>query len=213
MMSLAVQAQLVELDWYAYYQKFLELHGEPVVYGSLQLFEDGYRYGMAYEGPEYPPPENPKELKVLKAAYLKLRMQEVDAQREILRPQLETLRITATNRGAPLMHIVVDSDGKRRAVELNLDQQKERLQYLDADYLESQMKLEQLEAEDELERTVPLPVGYVGCDRIEPVEPVPEQGEQPTGAFVPLDDQGERGGIGPATGSGEGSGLAEEPHD
>ena len=70
----------LEIDWRAYFYRFVQEHGEPVevspiesdrfrIYSRL-LFRDGWMYGaMDYQGPEFSPPGNPDQLRKLKLEY------------------------------------------------------------------------------------------------------------------------------------------------
>lgn len=75
-----------ELDWEAYFQSFKGEHGVPVPYGLRWLFSDGWTYSLTrFEGPEYPPPEDANELRVLQKTWR-------DTRRRILRSQYMTIR-------------------------------------------------------------------------------------------------------------------------
>jgi hypothetical protein len=68
----------IVLDWQAYFYQFVEVHGPPIfLYDEDQsevatelLFQDGWRYSaIDYQGPERPPPEDPRRLTSLKIRY------------------------------------------------------------------------------------------------------------------------------------------------
>lgn len=59
----------IVLDWRAYFYNFCKEHQEPIPYHNVLLFRDGWRYAMEYEGPEYPPPANHRDLDVLVMKY------------------------------------------------------------------------------------------------------------------------------------------------
>lgn len=61
----------ITLDWRAYFLDFMRVHGgDPVENEGLLLFQDGYRYSNSdYQGPEYRPPDDPRELFRLQRVY------------------------------------------------------------------------------------------------------------------------------------------------
>lgn len=64
-----VRPNKIVLDWKAYFLQFCQEHGEPIEYGNVLLFRDGWRYAMEYQGPEYPPPPDHRELDILVMKY------------------------------------------------------------------------------------------------------------------------------------------------
>lgn len=61
----------ITLDWRAYFLDFMRVHGsDPVENEGHLLFKDGYRYSTTdYQGPEYRPPDDPRELFRLQRLY------------------------------------------------------------------------------------------------------------------------------------------------
>lgn len=97
----------VEPDWQAYFMRFVEAHavegGGPVIDGGVFLFGDGWRYALAYEGPEFPPPGDVVELIDLQRRYWRRRRAVVKSERDGLAFQLEGLRRQSQERPTPLM--------------------------------------------------------------------------------------------------------------
>ncbi len=103
----------LEIDWRAYFYRFVQEHGEPVevspiesdrfrIYSRL-LFRDGWMYGaMDYQGPEFSPPGNPDQLRKLKLEYWTIREEKLRAEHSRLAKHIRTLRDWQTTRSIPL---------------------------------------------------------------------------------------------------------------
>lgn len=97
-------------DWKAYYLAFQKMHevegGGPVLYGDTEgvwLFGDGWRYSATdYAGPEFPPPEDERELIELQRFYWRRRRAIVHLERGKLSFQLEGIRKQERERETPL---------------------------------------------------------------------------------------------------------------
>ena len=71
----------MEIDWKAYFEQFLNIHGSPVPKRCEDtgevielVFQDGWRYkAMTLDHGEIPPPNNHKELKKLKEFWVSSR--------------------------------------------------------------------------------------------------------------------------------------------
>lgn len=62
----------IKLDWKTYFKHFDQAHGGEAIPLGLNrlLYEDGWCYSSrSYSGPEYPPPDDPKRLALLKRFY------------------------------------------------------------------------------------------------------------------------------------------------
>ena len=102
----------VELDWKAYYNAFKEKHGGwPILYKGRQYFADGWSYSAtSYSGPEWPPPDDPKELKRLQAVYWTVRKERAKADLDIANQRLAMLRDLQYQKDAKLQMIVKTKD-------------------------------------------------------------------------------------------------------
>jgi len=89
----------IVLDWKAYFSKFVDWHGEPVLYepddGSDQegflLFADGWRYAVDYQGPEFEPPEDPRMLSALQETYWLVRKRGLQRELTAIQRQIKWL--------------------------------------------------------------------------------------------------------------------------
>lgn len=112
------------LDWRAYYLKFQERHGDPVTLGGRLVFPDGWSYSSTdHAGPEWPPPEDAKELNSLLQDYWTRRLVLVKAEYLQLSYDLRLLKQIAETRDAPLQHVVsiADDNGAVRTQTMDLD--------------------------------------------------------------------------------------------
>jgi len=117
----------MRLDWNAYFKEFSRIHGgDPVLWrrskefnsGGLLLFRDGWAYSAADRtGPEYPPPDNPRQLKHLVRVYWALRKRILKEELRLIREQIVDFVRTQQQRNAPLQVrssiIVTGDDGQR----------------------------------------------------------------------------------------------------
>lgn len=139
----------IKLDWKAYFQAFMEVHGEPVVYQRKLLFSDGYRHALNYRGPEIKPPEDAAKRIELKIKYWELRLKIVRPEAEELESEIIALKAVARERSVPLRYVVQELDqntGKLVQVskELNIAAQEERLGWLLSDIKHAEMRIEVL---------------------------------------------------------------------
>lgn len=108
----------VRLDWKAYYLRFCEIHGDPVPYKNQLLFQDGWQYSnMDYAGPEYPPPEDVKELRVLALAYWKVRAKLIYRKLAQVKAKLVSVTNLQSQKSLPLQCPIIywdDETGRRR---------------------------------------------------------------------------------------------------
>jgi len=90
-----------EKEWKRYYEKFCKVHGEPVIdeeTGNL-LFQDGFQYGsQSYQGPESPPPDDPRKLRRLLYKYWWYRHEMVHKAAQDTGRQLQQLEQTQASR-------------------------------------------------------------------------------------------------------------------
>lgn len=128
----------IELDWQGYFSSFVEAHGEPVKFRGRLLFRDGWQYSATdYAGPEWRPPDDPKELAMMVAYYVGYR-------RKMLREELFDLQHfynwlvqTQHQRDRPLLQLRVRTDEngstKEESIPIDLEMIKARLDWLKED--------------------------------------------------------------------------------
>ena len=154
----------VELNWQAYFYAFNELHGgNPVEFEGRLLWQDGFTHGKNdYKGPEWPPPQDPRELLRLKAAYWTRRRKIVDDQRIQLKTEIEHLRLVQNRRSAPLQQTVFIRNEEAAAGEplyrcenrdLDLVTMLERLKWLTEDVILCDENLNNLVPRTQEQRT------------------------------------------------------------
>ena len=93
----------IKLDWKAYFDRFIDEHGEPVVSDGVLLFQDGWRYSLTdYKGPEYKPPKERKALTKLKRIYWTKIREQYDAEAKVLKNQVQGYEELALRLSLPL---------------------------------------------------------------------------------------------------------------
>lgn len=93
----------LRLDWKEYFKKFVEAHGEPIDRDGRLLFRDGWQYSSTqYQGPEYPPPEDPANLKGLKITYWRLLYERLSREVDETFQQIKMLTDWQNERSMPL---------------------------------------------------------------------------------------------------------------
>ena len=116
---------MIQLDWDAYWQRFKEVHGDPVPYNGKLLFEDGYQYSATdVMGPEYLPPDDADELRKLQVVYWVERRRVVVAERIEVETTLKGLKELQATRSVPLQELTFlfdDERGKTVATRKDLD--------------------------------------------------------------------------------------------
>ncbi len=146
----------VVLDWHAYYKSFLQEHYDPVEWRGRLLFADGWMYSaFDHAGPEYPPPEDPAELKGLQVAYWRLRREVVQAQAQALQIKLRAVEGLQQGKSLPLplryripnevvgaTRRLLDDEGNAIIKSLDITAHKERLVALwqDVEDCDNQLK-------------------------------------------------------------------------
>jgi len=151
----------IVLDWKAYFKKFVEKYGEPVFIDSgdehlegFLLFEDGRRYAVDYQGPEFEPPTNAKMLLELKKTYWRLRIGKLLDEREKLLRQVKWLENRQELTSIPLQQRVYYRDETESGQvvikatpteDLNLDGIKHKI--LDLEHLLQECRTKQKEVE------------------------------------------------------------------
>lgn len=146
------QREVVRLDWKAYFIVFCTTHGEPVEYEGKLLFRDGWGYSKtSYEGPEYPPPLDVKELDALVLRYWNLRLSWLRKLLMKWQHDRDTMQKLQLGRSVPLQQVttVETDEGKKRGykpvdmrpfniriewVERDIDECVERLQEIEKHY-------------------------------------------------------------------------------
>ena len=109
----------VKLDWQAYFYGFLHTHGESVKYEGRLLFRDGWGYAPDnYQGPEYTPPKDERELRRLQTAYWTIYKKRLEDELLVVSRQIDTLRDWQESRSLPLQQRImyVDRDSNNNPV-------------------------------------------------------------------------------------------------
>lgn len=151
MENLLTKPYEVVLDWRAYFKRFCEQHGgNPVSHGGRLLFGDGWSYSSTdYMGPEWSPPTDPDELRVLLTAYWTRRRLIVKAEYDALAKTFDGLKRDAAVRSVPLQQRIVvqeeNAEGKivvrQQAIDLDLQAVQLRLEWLRGDVEQCNSKL------------------------------------------------------------------------
>lgn len=125
----------IELDWYAYWLRFRQLHGDnPLEYGDGRLLlPDGWQYADDGErGQEYPPPADERRHQRLQLWYWRRRLQiDEDESATVgrLRNSFESLQAAHS---APLQQVLPGGEG-RAASDLDLSALDGRTSWLQYD--------------------------------------------------------------------------------
>lgn len=134
----------VRLNWRAYFEQFCEVHGgDPVEHRGRLLFRNGWTHSSTdYAGPEWEPPEDPRELQKLRVAYWAKRRSMVKHELFGLQIQLGGLQALAKEKCCPLKQVVAALDehgNETNRVEtrlLDLSRLRGRIGWLEADLKE-----------------------------------------------------------------------------
>jgi hypothetical protein len=104
LLSILAPRGAVELDWIAYYREFDARHGgDPVQFRGRLLWRDGWTYASTdHAGPEWAPPQDPKELKAFQLAYWSKRKAALTQQLRSLEDDVANLKETQRVRPVPL---------------------------------------------------------------------------------------------------------------
>lgn len=142
------------IDWKQYFQDFCELHGGfPMTVGERLAFADGWTYAKNdYRGPEWPPPEDPRELWELIRAYWKLRRRAVRFELFRARETHAGIEEAMRARSAPLTTYsqVVDEETGRATVvraPLSTDEVRHHIEWLEDDLRIADERLKHAELE------------------------------------------------------------------
>lgn len=131
----------MNLDWEAYFQEFSRRNGgDPVrinMGGVIRLlFRTGWGYGTKYEGPEYPPPEDPRKRHSLVRFYWRTRKAALVEIQGQLSESVSSLQAMQSSRSVPLQvrEIMWDDQQHKpvtRSGDIHLGRLYERLENLD----------------------------------------------------------------------------------
>jgi hypothetical protein len=107
----------LRLDWKAYFDRFVEVHGEPVEHDGYLLFSDGWRYSsLRYSGPEYPPPSDKRRLRSYRRNYWEKMLAKLTKEAHEIRQQLNGLEDWNNCTSLPLQQrVLVPQEGKEKA--------------------------------------------------------------------------------------------------
>lgn len=140
----------IEIDWEQYFKDFCEAHGKyPVVYSGVLLFPDGYRYSISdYQGPEYAPPSDKKELKTLQLIYWNRRLSIVDKEHKELDTYIRSVEDLQRRKSVPLKQRQVFKNEDDQIVSksnvIDLTYIRKRLQWLAKDVDECRKMISEL---------------------------------------------------------------------
>jgi hypothetical protein len=130
----------IVVDWRAYFHEFTKVHGEPILFRGKLLFRDGWQYAQDYKGPEWGPPEEPKELAKLVSLYYKHRLAILTRKQHDLKELLHDFEQAQSIRKIPLYHkvIVVDDEGRRmrQSQPIAIKEWQDQVKWLDRDMQE-----------------------------------------------------------------------------
>lgn len=138
----------IVLDWRAYFYNFCREHGEPIQYHNVLLFRDGWRYGMEYEGPEYPPPADHRELDILVMKYWLGRLRVCNQALVKVITERDRIVLFTANHSMELQQTVYVDHGDRRqkaSVPLDLTPLDEKIKWYRADVRECEDMLAEIE--------------------------------------------------------------------
>ena len=140
----------IRLNWRAYFETFCQEHGDdPVVVDNRLLFRDGWMYSAHdFQGPEYRPPKDTKELERMQLQYWNARIIIVEDELKELRRMRDGLNGFQTSKSVPLQQSVTftDDDGKRGTIVQDIDMGlfQERIMWLVEDRKECQEHITEL---------------------------------------------------------------------
>lgn len=107
----------VRLSAVHYWQRFKRAHGVPVLHRGRCLFPDGWTHSSSdFNGPEWPPPDDQKELQGLQLAYWAIRSKQVRQALRKAQVELDALRQQQQVKSVPLQVVRqrVDKDDEGR---------------------------------------------------------------------------------------------------
>lgn len=140
------------LDWRAYFLEFCHAHGDwYVVHRGVLLFPDGWTYSQTdYQGPEWPPPEDPKKLKALLRFYWLRRRAIIRHEFSVMENRVKGYKELQEWKSLPLQQTLTfrDESGKlnRKSEPMNLEGMELRLEWLKEDLKTCDDKLRELES-------------------------------------------------------------------
>lgn len=139
----------VQIDWRGYFIEFCRAHGEPVEFGGRLYFRDGWSYSATdYEGPEWSPPADFRELDEIVTKYWTARLGTLTRSLATLTHELGRLEDLISVRSLPVQQqVVVDTDrGKRRGYRpLDLSPLRARIAWVRDDISEAELRLREIE--------------------------------------------------------------------
>lgn len=158
------------LDWRAYFEAFKAEHGIPLTHRGRLLFPDGWTYSATdYAGPEWPPPEDERELVKLLLAYAVLRQQAVRAELVDARSRRDGALAASATRAVPLMVRTYYRDPETGTVAsrtgpLDMTALEERVRWLESDLEMSNENVRRLRLELRLLDLGPTAPAEVPCE-------------------------------------------------
>lgn len=142
-----IQGVRVNLDWRAYFYKFCEVHGEPVQWKGALLFQDGWRYSAtSYQGPEFPPLEDPVQNRKSMLRYWKIRHNIIRAELLRLRETVSGIESLQRNKSVPLQQ----KSAQHGKYNQTLGRREASVVVSDVDLTGARSRLEWLEQDEDL---------------------------------------------------------------
>lgn len=139
----------VELDFKAYFLEFCKIHGEPVEYKGRLLFSDGWMYSLTdYQGPEYHPPLDNRELDIFILNYWLLRRSYLTNLLLKYEHELKLLKDVQASHSLPLQQVVKIQDEQRirkHYKPLTLNNLEQRVEWVRKDLIECDVRLKEIE--------------------------------------------------------------------
>ena len=141
-----------KLDWRAYFLAFCQFHGEPVEHNGRLLFADGWTYSLTdHSGPEWPPPEDLRELDILVTTYYLILERSLRVTLDKLIAARKSFDTVALSKSMPLQQVAFEEyerDGETRvrkaAKQLDTGSLDARIEWMRQDLAECQERLKEL---------------------------------------------------------------------
>lgn len=136
----------IRLDWRAYFYRFCQVHGEPVLARGRLIFQDGWSYSATeYQGPEFAPPASNAELDKVVLEYWIERRAYLEKMLLMLMHERNTLQKVQDSFSLPLQQVVKrDEHNRDRTVNLSLAGLDGKIGWIRADLLECEERLKEI---------------------------------------------------------------------
>ncbi len=146
---LSSRGSKVQLDFKAYFLEFCKVHGEPVEYTGRLLYPDGWGYSLTeYEGPEFHPPLDNRELDILILNYWLIRRSNLHTLLLKCEHELKQLVDMQASHSLPLQQIVRIQEGDRTRKHykpLTTNTLEQKIDWIRLDLVECDKRLKEIE--------------------------------------------------------------------